>query len=309
MQKHADHLWIFAHMNWDDYRIFLVLARAGSLSRAADLLKLDHTTVGRRVAALEADLNVRLVHRLPRSIHLTAEGERLAELGGEAEEALARVARVASGAAADVRGVVRISAPPSLTLAVLAPDAAVFRRRHPGIVLGLIGEKAFANLNRLDADIALRLSRPVSPGLVVRKLGEVRFSFYAAVTYDRPEAEWDFIGYDDGDDPLPQQAWLQARLGGRAFVMRSNDAASQAAAAASGAGVALLPEYVARADARLVRLPSRLQTPARELWLVVHEDLRRAPRVRAVLDWLVELVRNDPAFGNVSSGPAPVPDA
>ncbi|RCW28089.1 DNA-binding transcriptional LysR family regulator [Ciceribacter lividus] len=296
-------------MNWDDYRIFLVLARAGSLSRAADLLKLDHTTVGRRVAALEADLNVRLVHRLPRSIHLTAEGERLAELGSDVEEALARVARVASGAAADVRGLVRISAPPSLTLAVLAPEVTAFRGRHPGIVLSLIGEKTFANLNRLDADIALRLSRPASPGLVVRKLGEMRFSFYAAASYDRPEAEWDFIGYDDGEEPLPQQAWLQARLGGRAFVLRSNDAASQAAAAASGAGVALLPEYVARMHTSLVRLPSRLQTPARELWLVVHEDLRHTPRIRAVLDWLVELVRADPAFGNVSSGSGPAPGA
>lgn len=296
-------------MNWDDYRIFLVLARTGSLSRAADLLKLDHTTVGRRVAALEVDLNVRLVHRLPRSVHLTAEGERLAELGGDVEEALARVARVASGAAADVRGLVRVSAPPSLTLAVLAPDVAAFRQRHPGIVVSLIGEKAFANLNRLDADIALRLSRPASPGLVVRKLGEARFSFYAAASYDRPEADWDLIGYDDGEEPLPQQAWLEARLGGRAFVLRSNDAASQAAAAACGAGVALLPDYVARGHATLVRIPSRLETPTRELWLVVHEDLRRAPRVRAVLDWLVELVRADLAFGAVSSGPGPAPGA
>jgi len=276
-------------MNWDDYRCFLDLARAGSLSGAARLLHVDHTTVGRRIAALEAALGVRLIERLGREIRLTDQGRALAALGSPVEDAMARVERAAAGSISAMAGEVHISAPPSLAAMVLAPNLARLHQSHPAIEITLSSEKSFADLNRREADIALRLSRPLANGLVIRKLSTIPFRFFASRAYDRPEEDWEFIAYHQADDPLPQQTWLMQHIGNRRVVLRCSDAASQTAAAASGLGVALLPDYLGDGDPRLRACDSTLHPPQRDLWLVVHEDIRHAPRVRVVMDYLIDL--------------------
>ncbi|WP_321382168.1 LysR family transcriptional regulator [Rhizobium sp.] len=273
-------------MNWDDYRYFLTLARTGSFSSAGRRLHVDHTTVARRISALESYLGVKLVERMAREVTLTDIGSRLAALGEPVEEAMASVERAAAGATTGLAGIVRISAPPSLAMVTLAPKLLDFRRHYPDIEIVLLGEKDFANLNRREADIALRLSRPQSPGLITRKLRDVPFFFYASHAYAIDEDHWEFIGYDESYNSLPQQAWLLAQLGSRRVIMRSSDAGSQAQAAASGLGVALLPDYLGDSDPRLKRLNSTLTPPSRELWMLVHDDIRRAPCVRAVMNFL-----------------------
>lgn len=275
-------------MDWEDLRHFLALAQAGSLSEAARRLQVDHTTVARRVAALETALAVRLIDRLPRAVILTEEGRRIAALGeGMTDPALA-ILRAAHGADLGLHGEVRISAPPVFASIVIAPRLAMLRDRHPGIVIDLVGDVQQADLDRRDADIALRLSCPTGDGLVVRKLGEMAFALYAAIGYDRRnQAAWEFIGHD-GRPPLPQQAWLDRIAQGRPTVFRSNDSASQAAAARAGLGVALLPHFLGDPDLALTRLPSPEPPPQRDIWLAVHDDLRRAPRIRAVMDFLAE---------------------
>lgn len=279
-------------MKWDDYRCFLTLARAGSFSAAARMLHVDHTTVARRIDALEKDLGVKLVERLAREVTLTDTGRKLAAMGDPVEEAMADIARTAAGAKTDLAGVVHISAPPSLAAMVLAPKLTELRCQYPDIDIVLSGEKGFANLNRREADIALRLSRPQSPGLVARKLRAIPFFFYASHTYERQEEEWDFIAYDETYDTLPQQAWLLERLGSRRVILRSSDAGAQAQAAASGLGVAVLPDYLGDSDPRLMRLHSPLAPPCRELWMLVHDDIRRVPCVRAVMDFLSNVAFN-----------------
>lgn len=279
-------------MNWDDYRCFLTLARAGSFSGAARMLHVDHTTVARRITALETDLGVKLVERLAREVALTDTGRKLAAMGERVEEAMADIVRTAAGAKTHLAGVVHISAPPSLATMVLAPKLAALRRQHPEIDIILSGEKNFANLNRREADIALRLSRPQSPGLIARKLRDVPFFFYASHTYGRQEEEWDFISYDETQDSLPQQAWLLARLGSRRVILRSSDAGAQVQAAAAGLGVAVLPDYLGDSDPRLTRLQSALTPPSREVWMLVHDDIRRVPCVRAVMDFFSNVAFN-----------------
>lgn len=277
-------------MDWDDLRHFLTLARSGSFSEAGRRLAVDHTTVARRVAGLETTLGLRLIDRLPRAVALTADGRRIAALAERMEEDSFAVRRAADGAGSEITGEVRVSAPPNFASVVLAPALLVLRRRHPGLVIDLIGEPRFSDLDHREADVALRLSRPEAGGLIVRKVGEMGFALYAAAGYaeGRADTEWEFVAHDGLPGALPQQRWLDSFAAGRPVAFRASDAASLAAAAAGGMGVALLPEFLGDADPRLVRLPCPVATPRRDIWLAVHADLRRAPRIRAVMDFLAE---------------------
>lgn len=279
-------------MNWDDLRHFLVLAETGSFSGAARALGLDHTTVARRVAALEAALGVRLVDRLPRAVVLTDEGRRIAEISDAMRREAHGVMRAARGMDAGLAGTVRVSAPPAFARHVVVPRVAALRRRHPGIVLELNGDQAFVDLDRREADIAIRLSRPAREGLIGRKLGDLGFGLFAAPEYlhSRAEAEWEFIARDGVPVVLPQDAWLEAYRKERPVAFRGNESGMLLAAARAGVGVALLPYFVVPPDSGLVELRCAEPLPHREIWMAVHDDLRHAPRVRAVMDFLAEVV-------------------
>lgn len=277
-------------VDWEDLRHFLALADGGSLSQAARSLGVDHTTVARRIASLEQALGVMLIERLPRSVHLTPEGRRIADLGSGLTETAFAILRAAGGAGSSLSGPVCVSAPPALSNAVLAPRLAAFAKEHPEIDISLIGDVAAADLDHRQADISLRLSRPDAPDLIARKLGAMPFAFYAAQDYDLPEPEWRFIGYDAASASIPQHGWLERHRNGRAVVFRTNDSASQAGAARSGVGVALLPCFLGDTDLHLKRVPCADAFPPRDIWMLVHDDLRRAPRVRAVMDVLAEII-------------------
>jgi DNA-binding transcriptional LysR family regulator len=279
-------------MNWEDLRHFLALAKVGSFSEAARQLKVDHTTVARRVAQLEAGLGLRLIDRTPRAVALTAEGSRIAELGRGMENDAFAILRAAKGADPAISGTVRISAPPAFASVVLAPRLSLLRDRHPGIVVDLVGDPQIVNLDRREADIALRLSRPTGDGLIARKVGEMAFALYAAVGYaaQTDERDWGIIAHDDIPQELPQQRWLEEMRNGRPVVFRANDVASLAAAARAGMGIALLPRFLGDGDKALTRLPDTGPMPCRDIWMVVHDDLRRAPRIRAVMDLLIEMI-------------------
>lgn len=278
-------------MNWEDLRHFRALAQQGSFSAAARALGVDHTTVARRVSALEAVLGLRLVDRLPRSVVLTTVGAEIAELTHGAEDAAFAVLRAAEGARTGPAGPVRVSAPPALAACVIAPRLALLRDRQPEIVVTLCGQIGPADLDRREADIALRLSRPKQAGLIARKLGDLAFGFYGAPDTSPDEALWTLIAGDSAHASLPQFRWLEARLAGRPVAFRSDDSLIQAGAARAGLGVALLPNAIAANDRGLVRLRARETPPLREIWMLVHDDLRRAPAVRLVMDFLAGQVQ------------------
>ncbi len=275
--------------DWQDLRHFAALAREHTLSAAARGLKVDHATVARRIAALEASLGLKLVDRRPRSYVLTADGERIAALAARMEEASFAVSRAVRAVQPGLARVVSISAPPLLASTLIAPRLAELRKTHPDIHVRLIGEKRSASLSRREADLAVRLSRPTEKRLVVRKIGAIPFVLYAAPDYlaaHEPES-FEFIGYDESLDDVPQQRWLKAAASGRAIVLRTNDIDSQRAAARAGVGIAALPRYLGHADPGLVPLDVRMKSVSRDVWLVVHSDLSRAPPVQAVIVFLV----------------------
>ena len=279
--------------DWEDLHHFVTLARDGTLSAAARTLGVDHATVARRVAALEASTGLKLVDRRTRATTLTDDGRRIAAVAAPMEEAAFAVGRAAQAAKPGVDGEVSISAPPNFASSVIAPQLMRLRLQHPGIHINLIGEKRRASLGRREADVALRLMRPIEAGLFVRKLGSFGFSLYGAPGYleKTPPHALAFIGYDASMASSPQEVWLRTIIGEREVVLRTNDLETQVAAARAGLGVAALPHYLGDGDPHLQRHPVTERPISRDVWLAVHRDLRQVPAVRAVLEFLVSCLK------------------
>lgn len=277
-------------LDWDDLRHFVAFVQAGSLAGAARQLQVEHATVARRIGTLEAALQLKLVDRRTRRYALTADGERIAQLGREMEAGAQAVLRAAAAGQQAVAGTVSLSAPPATAATLLAPHFGELYRRHPAIRLRVIAETRMASL-RNEVDLAIRLGRPDDPELVVRRLQRMTFSYYAAPAYlaRTPPADFAFIGYDESLDDSPQQRQMLAFAAGRALVLRSNSADVQRGAVRAGVGVALLGDLPGNVgDPAMARLPGGIGVMERELWLVVHRDLRRAPAVRAVAEFLAQ---------------------
>lgn len=283
------------HLDWSALRDFLELSRSGSLSAAARRLGVDRNTVARRVGALEASLGLLLFERGPQGWTRTAAGDELAGLAGRVEEDVLAVARHADARDSTVVGSVRLTTAMHLAAWLLAPALPALRARHPGILLEIAADQRTFDLTRREADLALRMGRPRDVGLVARKLSPVAYGFYAAEAYlgdRRPAVDLGadhFLGFDDSLASVPQERWLARLAPDRRVVFRSNSTAALLAVTRTGLGVAVLPCYLADREPGLVRLDGPAPVD-HELWLLVHGDLRRAPRVRAVIEWLDELV-------------------
>jgi DNA-binding transcriptional LysR family regulator len=277
-------------MEWDDLRHFAAFVASGSLSGAARTLGIEHATVARRIASLEARLKLKLVDRRGRRLVLTPEGEKVAALAERMAETSRAVERLADGARSELRGQVTVSAPPAYATLVLASRLAPLRTRHPDLLVRLLGEAHTASLERREADIVVRLSRPEAGDLTAVRIGSMPFHLYASPQYlaVTTAAEWTFIGSAGAMTGSPQQAILMKIAGKDGFGFLSDQIEIQAALAAAGGGIALLPEFVALARADLVRVQAGEPLATREVWLAVHSDLRNAAPIRAVIETLRE---------------------
>jgi DNA-binding transcriptional LysR family regulator len=278
-------------MDWDNLKFFLALAETGSLSRASEKLRVDHSTVSRRIEMLEQDIGVRVVERLARSYRLTPEGEQVRDRAREIEARIADIARFANSMDQSSR-LVRVSGPPVLLSQFLAPRLLPLQGQQPGLRIELVGETRQTNLGKGEADLALRMSRPVEKGVTARKLAVVGYGLYASRDYLTRcgEDAKDFLGFDDSLDHSPQQRWLKMLAGERGFTLRSNDIANLFAAARAGLGLAVLPCIMVRSAPELVSVPTQLPPLTRELWLLFHRDIGRTPAVRTVIDHIVTII-------------------
>lgn len=281
--------------DWQDLYCFTVLARTGSLSAAARELQVEHATVGRRIDALEKSLGLRLVDRLPRSRPLTEDGLALARLAAGMQDISTGVAQLSRIASIEVAGTVKVSAPPSLASHCIAPRMAALREQYPKLNVVLLPSLSLLALDRGEADIALRTVRPEEEALMRRRIGVVRFALYASPAFgETPAEQWRFIAYDGSADHLPQQAWLHQIRRHRPVVFCASDLTAQQMAARAGVGAVVLPTLVGDNDSALQRLPVDSAAPVRDIWLTVYPDLRRSPSVKAVMDFLVACVRQEP---------------
>jgi DNA-binding transcriptional LysR family regulator len=200
------------------------------------------------------------------------------------------VDRAARAARPTLAGTVSVSAPPTLASTLIAPRLGTLRAEYPDIHIRLIGEKRSASLSRREADIAIRLSRPTERRLVARRIGSIAFGLYASAEYlsKHSAKDFEFIAYDETSEDLPQQRWLKMQTGDRPVVLRTSELEAQQAAARAGVGVAALPRFLGERDSQLVRTNIGSTSIVREIWLVVHRDMRRAASVRAVMQFLTE---------------------
>jgi DNA-binding transcriptional LysR family regulator len=274
--------------DWEDLRYFVAFSDEQSLAKAARYLKVDHATVARRIASLEQSLELKLLDRRPRAYVLTEDGERIAERGKRMQAESFAVERISIAEQEIVSGEVSISAPPSISSTVIAPNLGKLRAQHPALRVRLIADTRYVSLIRREADIAVRLSRPAEADLVARKIGVVSFALYASPEYLASHApeDYEFIGYDDSMDGAVQQMWLDALAHSRPVVLRSNSLDVQASAARAGVGVAVLPYFLGDWDENLSVIEGTGEPLTREVWLSIHNDLRHAPSIRSVMQFI-----------------------
>ena len=280
-------------MNWDDLRFFLALVDSGTLTGAARRLQVEHTTVARRIDALEATLGVRLFDRLVRGWQLTAEGQDLVSHAREVEDRWFSFERKALSAG-KMEGTVRISAPPTLTAFLLAPHLKNLPVALTGVDLELSAERQQVSLGRREADIALRMARPQTAGLVIKPLASIAYGLYASKAYLKGRAmqNWEFAAYEK-DSSTPHHLWLEQYAGDRRRIVRSNDQLVLRQFAAAGLGITVLPRYLVNGSRDLLHVEHEICPIQRKLWLVMHDDVRRSPRVRAVADYLIALFASE----------------
>jgi DNA-binding transcriptional LysR family regulator len=282
-------------LEWGNVRFFLELARSGSLARAAVRTGMHRNTIIRHVAALEQELGLSLFDRGPQGWTLTAGGEELVALALRVEEGIFAFARHVDASDRQVKGNVRLTTAFHLATNLLVPELPALSSRHPELVVEIAGDQRTVDLSHREADLALRIGRPrAAAGLVTRKMAEIAYGLYASPTYldGRGEVDFErdtFLGFNESLAGTPQERWL-ARIGPRRKVgFRCNGSDTLAAAARAGLGVALLPSLLGDGDPALRRLLP--EVPFRnEIWLLVHGELRRAPRIRLVIDWLDEVL-------------------
>jgi DNA-binding transcriptional LysR family regulator len=283
-------------MAWDDLQVFLAVARGGSHARAGKSLRVDATTIGRRMAALEGAFGARLFDRTPSGLVLTAAGRTLQPHAERVEAEMLAAERALAGADARVAGNVRVTASDGVVHYLLVPALPALGRAHPELSVELRADTRSLDLSRREADVAVRLGRPKEPALIARKLGTMRFALYASRAHlerSSPRSVEDlashpFVGFGPDLDDVPQVRWLRRAVPSLRYSVRTNQTTTQVLACVEGGGIALLPTFVAAREPRLVPVLPRLETPVRDVFVVTHSELRKNARVAAVTAWLLE---------------------
>lgn len=287
--------------DWNDIRFFLAAGRTSSLNAAARLLRTSQPTVSRRIAALETAAGKALFVRHSQGLTLTTAGEALWQRALQLEDAALAVEHQVAAQDDTLAGAVRISATDGLGTLWLTPRLARVSAAKPEITLEVMLNNDVADLMRREADIALRLARPVAANLVARRVGDLSFHLFAArdyvTRYGRPETLEDLPQHRlitlDVRQPVMDETWHGILEAGSAVAYRSNSSLTQIAALRAGLGLALVPAYIGKLFPDLVPILPGTVWRSREVWLVAHPEVRRSARVGFVFDALVNLFHTD----------------
>ncbi|HEX8467498.1 MAG TPA: LysR family transcriptional regulator [Allosphingosinicella sp.] len=288
-----------ADFDWNDVRAFLAVARSGRLTAAATRLGVDHSTLSRRIAALEHALRTRLFDRSPSGYTLTDQGRRLMPIGEEMERLAIGAGEAVGGSSTSVEGIVRIGSPEGFGSYFLAPRIAGLKTLHPRLTIQLVAAPAVFSLARRDADIVVSVSRPPAGRLNVARLIDYDLGLYAAPAYlseapDIASAEdlfrHRFVSYIGELLHFPELDFLQHVAPGGTTSVESSNLVAQLRATLAGAGLCVLPAFLAEKEDGLVRvLPGEISL-TRSLWLTVHQDLAELARVRAAVRFIKDEV-------------------
>lgn len=290
-------------LDWRDVRIALMVARHGSLGAAGRALRLDPTTVSRRVSALEEAVGAPLFVREADRWRPTDVGRRVIEAGERMSLEVRALARDLDAASERAVGTVRLTTLDYIAQTYLVPRVPDLRARHPGLVLDLRCTEQVVDLAAGQADVALRLSRPSEAGMRVRRLLDVPLGLFGARDYVAahgldplmPDAEADLVVLGPPDSRLAEMRWMHGLLPRGRVVAATNSVPTAYGLVFGGVGLGVITLAAADGRADLVRLDRDTPPPPRALWRVCPEVIADTPKVRAVLGWLDEIASSEPA--------------
>ncbi len=288
-------------MDWDNARIFLAIYRIGTLRGAAALLQIDQATAGRRLAALESSLDARLFLRTPGGYVPTAAGELAFAAAERMEQAADQLQRQMQGMDHRLSGVVRVATSETVARYFVMEAVRRVHAQHPDIRVTLSTAIQLSNLTRREADLAIRNLRPDNPDLIHRHLARKEVGLYASRSYlaahGEPRPGTAFAGhtlvtYQQSVLPGWSDTFCGEPTGNGRIGLELNSGLMIIEAVAAGLGIGELPTHMAPDYPDLVRIwPHRSESY--DLWLVMHGDLNRTARVRAVADAIVEVFEQD----------------
>jgi DNA-binding transcriptional LysR family regulator len=279
-------------VNWDDLRLFLAVARSGSISSGARQLDLQHSTVSRRMRKLEQDLGVRLFDKVQSGYALTTAGENLMQAAGRMEREVLLVDGVLAGEDLKPAGPLRVTAIDNMATTVLMPMFTGFSRRYPEVTLHLMVSNSDASLAQREADVAIRLSNTPPDTLIGKRVVTVSSAIYGSPEYieqvrnDGGEPEW--LGVECC---VFHKSWTRQACGGHPHRFYVDDTLLTQAALREGMGVSILPCFMGDPDPALARFAEPQPEWDLGLWILLHPDLKRTARVLAFRDHMMEAIQ------------------
>jgi len=286
-----------AEFNWDDARVFLAVARSGTLSGAAEAMSVGVATISRRLDRLEQSLKVPLFSRHQSGYRLTDDGEALLERAESLEYAGLAFGETAK-LQGNVAGLVRLATSDNLATHFILPSMKGMLEKYPDLRIEVLSGVESVNLHRRDADMAIRMVKPDTGNLTLKRLGTVGFGLYGAKNYldetggisaGQSLNDAQYVGWSELHQHLPAARWITRMVRGRPCRVEANTLVAQVSAVSAGLGLGVLPHFMARASDLQCVLP---ETGAdQSLWLVMHSDLAGSRRVRAVADHLIAVFK------------------
>lgn len=283
-------------MDWNDLRVFLAIARQGTLGAAARQLGQSQPTMGRRLRALEQALGQVLFQRTVDGFVLTDEGAAVLPHAERIEEETLAFQRRLSGRDQHLDGMLRLSSSDWFGAHMLTPVLSAFSRRHPQVVVELVTSDRPFSLPRREADMVFRIRPFDDPEVISRRLMHIPYGVYLKAGLPQPKSGdgtgTPLVTMDTAFGAMPDAIWLKRMLPNGHVVSRSNSREVQARLCVDGAGLAVLPRPLGDKLAGLERIDLAEPPPGRDTWVGYHRDLKRLARLRALLDMIVERLAN-----------------
>ena len=274
-------------MEWSDVRIFLAIARTGTLGAAARALNLSHPTIGRRLRALEQATGQTLFQRTADGFVLTEEGNAIVAMAEQMEDGALAMERRLAGQEQNLQGTLRISSADWFGAYVLPPIIADYTNAYPNVDVEILTGTRLFSLAQREADIVFRIVPFDAPDIVQRRLIGLAYGAYVAV--DSPEPHYGdgaglrLITHDTSTGQFPDIAWLRESFPNARPVLRSNNRNVQGRMCREGIGIAVLPRVVGDQIVGIRRLNLPAEPPSRDIWMGYHRDMRRLQRLRAFI--------------------------
>ncbi len=289
---------IMQHINWDNLRYVLIVAKSGSIAAAARELGVNRTTVLRRIEVFQKDLGCRIFERGKSGYVLTLEAEKIIDAAQEVESTIFNIQRQIEGRELKLEGNLRVTTTDTLMLSLIGPHLASFHRKHPHILVTIGTTNNIMDLTRRDADIAIRPTNGPDEPLVGRRVADVYFAAYASPEYIRafPGLDWrshHWVGLDASLQATLPGKWLDTRIPDSRICLRSDSFVGLKVAAEQGMGLALLPHFLGDSSSLLQVVNAPTEELTTGLWLLTHPDLIRSARVNAFMSHFGEALADD----------------